>query len=124
MTIDPTKPQNYRLRSGCEVVALFENPTSLLVIYRNGSGNLTSTPVFPDGQWMSNGEKYHLDLIPHDPVLRYWSVRDDGLVNETQDFASAAKWHNNGTVHRYAYHASGLVRPIPLDATTDPEAKP
>ena len=131
MTIDHTRPQDYRFREGCKVVRIIPTPEStgefskLIVLYRGRDGSVYFAATSADGKWGPGDSSF--DLIPHDPVLYYANVWKNsfgpgfaGLWNCIQSCRSS----DSVPIARVAVHQSGEIRKIPLDATTDPEAQP
>lgn len=119
--IDHEHPEKYRLRNGCEVVRIelfpeLDDDCRMVVVYRDGS-RCGAVWLYGDGKYARDSAS-DKDLVEHDPVVRYWSAYRDGSVSSHSSFRTAVEF-NPQAVHRYAYHASGKVRQIPLDATTD-----
>jgi hypothetical protein len=123
MTIDPTTPEKYRLRNGCEVVRIIPTPevsdTScrMTVLYRR-NGEVYLSRCSEDGKYHRDEHGY--DLIPHDPVRYYMPAYLDGPGDYYTEFDRLVRMTKGfDLLARIAVHESGKVRQIPLDATTD-----
>lgn len=131
MTIDHTKPENYRLRNGYEVVRMIPTPEHhnphyrLLILYRDSDGEVNGVATNENGRALALSDSPY-DLIPHDhdPVLWYANVFERGPGQGYRALDSVIFGCSRDAIARIACHKSGRVRQIPLNWTEDKEATP
>ncbi|MFI4881760.1 MAG: hypothetical protein ACIAQU_04155 [Phycisphaerales bacterium JB064] len=129
MTIDPTNPKGYRFRhKDHKIIAMYAMPEApeayrLAVISETKDSVRCLTMLREDGCTFASGPGPD-DLIEHDPVL-YYAIAYRTDVGGARTWSAARRYLDSGAKGRaigiIAVHASGKVRQIPLDATTDPE---